>query len=85
MNYLHIPDKSMTNVGVLHENIYWTSTKGALTWYRKLTRESDHAWNFIIVCLLIVWGMGFIFMMHLSYYAISLLIYDVMYDIITIP
>ena len=30
-------------------------------------------------------GMNFIFMMHLSFYAIPLLIYDVMYDIATIP
>ena len=59
--------------------------KGALTWYGKLTRESAHAWNLIILCLLIVWGMSFIFMVHLNFYAIPLLIYDVMYDITTIP
>ena len=47
--------------------------------------ESAHAWNLIILCLLIVWGMAFIFMVHLSFYAIPLLIYDVMYDITTIP
>ena len=29
--------------------------------------------------------MIFIFMVHLSFYAIPLLVYDVMYDIITIP
>ena len=59
--------------------------KGALTWYGKLTWESAHAWNLIISCLLIVLGMTFIiFMMHLSFYAIPLLIYDVMYDITTI-
>ena len=34
-----------------------------------------------IYCL----GYDFIFMVHLSFYAISLLIYDVMYDITTIP
>ena len=51
----------------------------------KLTWESAHAWNLIILCLLIVWGMTFIFMAHLSFYAIPLLIYDVMYDITTIP
>ena len=56
--------------------------KGALTWYGKLTWESAHAWNLIILCLLI---MTFIFMVHLSSYAIPLLIYDVMYDITTIP
>ena len=60
-------------------------TKGALSWYGKLTWESDHAWNLIILCLLIVWGMTFIFMVHLSFYAIPLLIYDVMYDITSIP
>ena len=59
--------------------------KGALSWYGKLTWESAHAWNLIILCLLIVWGMTFIFMVHLSFYAIPLLIYDVMYDITTIP
>ena len=47
--------------------------------------ESAHAWNLIILCLLIVLGMTFIFMVHLSFYAIPLLIYDVMYDITTIP
>ena len=61
------------------------SAKGALSWYGKLTWESAHAWNLIILCLLIVWGMTFIFMVHLSFYAIPLLIYDVMYDITTIP
>ena len=62
-----------------------TRYKGALSWYGKLTWESAHAWNLIILCLLIVWGMTFIFMVHLSFYAIPLLIYDVMYDITTIP
>ena len=59
--------------------------KGALSWYGKLTWKSAHAWNLIILCLLIVWGVTFIFMVHLSFYAIPLLIYDVMYDITTIP
>ena len=60
-------------------------TKGALSWYGKLTLESAHAWNLIIVCLLIVWYMTYIFMVHLSFYAIPSLIYDVMYGITTIP
>ena len=34
---------------------------------------------------IIVWGMTFVFMVHMSFYAIPLLIYDVMYDITTIP
>ena len=59
--------------------------KGTLSWYGKLTWESAHAWNRIISCLLIDLGMTFIFMVHLSFYAISLLIYDVRYDITTIP
>ena len=59
--------------------------KGALSWYGKLTWESAHALNLIILCLLVVWGMTFIFMVHLSFYAIPLLIYDVLYDITTIP
>ena len=38
----------------------------------------------IILWLLIVWGITFIFMVHLSFYAIPLLIYDVMFDITAI-
>ena len=41
--------------------------KGALTWYGKITWESVHALNLIILCLLIVWGMTFICMVHLSF------------------
>ena len=59
--------------------------KGALSWYGKLTWESAHAWNLIILCLLIDLSITVIFMVHLSFYAIPLLIYDVMYDITTIP
>ena len=59
--------------------------KGALSWYGKLAWESAHAWNLIILCLLIYLGITVIFMVHLSFYAIPLLIYDVMYDITTIP
>ena len=59
--------------------------KGALSLYGKLTWESAHAWNLIILCLLIVWGMTFICMVLLSFYAIPLLIYDAMYDTTTIP
>ena len=65
-----------------YSNYYY---KGALSWYGKLTWESAHAWNLIILYLLIVWPMTFIFMVHLNFYAIPLLIYDVMYDITTIP
>ena len=74
------PNKKLT---VFRTNL--TLPKGALSWYGKLTWESAHAWNLIISCLLIVWGMTFIFMVHLDFYAIPLLIYDVMYDITTIP
>ena len=59
--------------------------KGAFTWYGKLTWESVHAWNLIILSVLNVWGMTFILILHLSFYAIPLLIYDVMYDITTLP
>ena len=59
--------------------------KGAFTWNGKLTWESAHAWNLIILSVLNVWGMTFILMLHLSFYAIPLLIYDVMYDITTLP
>ena len=51
----------------------------------EINMESAHAWNSIILCLFIVWGMTFIFMVHLSCFAIPFLIYDVMYDITTIP
>ena len=61
------------------------SAKGAVSWYGKLTWESAHAWNLIKLCFLIDLDMTFIFMVHLSFYAIPLLIYDVMYDITTIP
>ena len=59
--------------------------KGALTWFGKITWETAHVWNLILLCLLIARGMTFIFMVHLSFYAIPLLIYDAMYDITTIP
>ena len=60
-------------------------TKGALTWYGKLTWESAHAWNLKILCNLIVWGITLIFMVRWSFYATPLLIYDVMNDITIIP
>ena len=59
--------------------------KGALAWYGKLTWESAHAWILKILCYLIVWGITLIFMVHLSFYAIPLLIYDVMNDITIKP
>ena len=59
--------------------------KGALAWYEKLTWESDHAWILKILCYLIIWGITLIFMVRLSFYAIPLLIYDVMNDITIIP
>ena len=59
--------------------------KGALAWYDKLTLESAHAWILVILCYLIVWGITLIFMVRLSFYAILLLIYDVMNDITIIP
>ena len=62
-----------------------TNTKGALTRYGKIIWESDNALNLIILCLLIAWDMTFIFMVHLIFYAVPLLIYDVMYEITSIP
>ena len=59
--------------------------KGALAWYGKLTWESAHAWILKILCYLIVWGITVISMVRLSFYAIPLLIYDVMNDITIIP
>ena len=59
--------------------------KGALAWYGKLTWESAHSWILIILCYLIVWGITLICIVRLSFYAIPLLIYDVMNDITIIP
>ena len=59
--------------------------KGALAWYGKLALESAHAWILTILCYLIAWGITLIFMVRLSFYAIPLLIYDVMNDITIIP
>ena len=63
----------------------WIKIKGALAWYGKLRWESTHAWILKILCYLIVWGITLIFMVRLSFYAIPLLIYDVMNDITLIP
>ena len=41
--------------------------------------------DFENIMLFIVWGITLIFMVHLSFYAIPLLIYDVMNDITIIP
>ena len=57
--------------------------KEALTKFWKITWESAHAWNLVIPCQFIAWGMASIFMVHLILYAIPLSIYDVMYDITT--
>ena len=59
--------------------------KGALAWYGKLTWESAHAWFLKILCYFIVLGTTLIFMVRLSFYAIPLLIYDVMNNITIIP
>ena len=64
-----------------HESLPESKTnKGALAWYGKLTWESAHDWILKILCYLIVWGITLIFMVRLSFYAIPLLIYDVMND-----
>ena len=63
----------------------YKSLKGALAWYGKLTWESAHAWILIILCYLIVWGITLISMVRLNFYAIPLLIYDVMNDVTIIP
>ena len=75
-----------TNGQTNAKRVLITSTgKGALAWYGKLTWESAHAWILKILCYLIVWGITLIFMVRLSFYAIPLLIYDVMNDITIIP
>ena len=79
----------ITNNSPNAKTIFFSSvpcnTKWALAWYGKLTWESAHAWNLIILSYLIVWDMTFIFMVHLSFYAIPLIIYDVMNNITIIP
>ena len=59
--------------------------KGPVSWYGKLTWESAHAWNLIILCTFVAFGMTPIIMVHLIFYVIPLSIYDVMYDITTKP
>ena len=64
--------------------VYWKTQKGSyMVWEINIrvcpSLELDN------IFLVIVWGMLFIFMVQLSFYAITLLIYDVTYDITTIP
>ena len=59
--------------------------KGPVSWYGKLTWESAHAWNLIIVCTFVAFGMTPMIMVHLIFYVIPLSIYDVIYDITTKP
>ena len=68
----------------VYRQILFLNRKGALAWYGKLTLESAHAW-ILILSYLIVWGLSLKFMVRLSFYAILLLIYDVMNDITIIP
>ena len=69
----------------VHLQVKQPILKGALAWYGKLTWESAHAWILKILCYLIVWGITLLFMVLLNFYAIPLLIYDVMNDITIIP
>ena len=62
-----------------------SSVQFLLAWHGKLTWESAHARILKILCYLIVWGITLIFMVRLRFYAIPLLIYDVMNDITIIP
>ena len=57
--------------------------KGPVSWYGKLTWESAHAWNLIILCTFVALGMTTIIMVHLIFYVILLKIYDVIYGITT--
>ena len=66
------------NVKPLLVDQFSTLYKGALLWYGKLTWESAHARILKILFYLIVWGITLIFMVRLIFYAITLLIYDVM-------
>ena len=75
-----------THRAVLHSldyNVNIKKKKGPLSWYRKLTWKSAHAWNLIILCTFIACGITTINMVHLIFYASRLSIYDVMYDITT--
>ena len=67
------------------ERLFLTVPRGCLQFVIVVFPDHTHLLFLIILCLLIVLGMSFIFMVHLSFYAISLLIYDVIYDITTIP
>ena len=55
------------------------------SWYRKLTCESAHAWNLIILYTFIALGMTTKIIVHLIFYVFSLSIYDVIYHITTTP
>ena len=72
---------SLNKVEGVLEALAPNNHKGALAWYGKLVWESAHAWILIILCYLIIWGITLIFMVRLSFYAIPLLIYDIMNDI----
>ena len=77
--------KAMLLNMIIYDDILYRRIKGALAWCGKLTWESVHAWILKLLCYLIVWGMIFTFMVRLSFYAIPLLIYDVILDITIIP
>ena len=62
-------------------NIEWS--KGPVSWYGKITWESAHAWNLLILCTFVALSMATIIMVHLIFYVIPLSIYEVMYDITT--
>ena len=80
---VNIQNYSPGNSSVTHELL--VINKGTLAWYGKLTWESAHACFLIILCYLIVWNITLIFMGRLSFYAIPLLIYEVINDITIIP
>ena len=84
--YLGFLTRSSTNQAAqLHVHKFARVLKGPVSWYGKLTWESAHAWNLIMLCTFVAFGMTPIIMVHLIFYVIPLSIYDVMYDITTKP
>ena len=71
--------------GQRYHKLRKTFSKGALAWYGKLTWESAHTWILIILCLINCLGYNCNIYGAFEFYAISLLIYDVMNDITIIP
>ena len=60
-------------------NFLGKSKKRGLTGYREFTWMSTHAWNLMILCIIAARGMTSMIMVHLLFYLIPMLIYNVVY------